>query len=100
MHPILALAGATAVGSLAVRVLRLDAKRREAARADMLSALERAGYTSLGADLSWLPVGPFSAAILRHEAVFRVVAADAHGVRRSGWVRCPAGGKPEVVWEA
>lgn len=100
MNPLVALAGVAAAGAVAVRSIRLDARRRHEASASLERALAEAGYTSLGADLSWLPVGPFAAEILRHEAVFRVVASDAQGVRRSGWAHCPAGEPAELVWEA
>jgi hypothetical protein len=100
MNPLVALAGVAAIGAVAARSFRLDGRRRNAATASLERALADAGYTSLGADLSWLPVGPFASEILRHEPVFRVVASDAQGVRRSGWAHCPEGKTAELVWEA
>ena len=100
MNPLVALAGVAAAGAVAVRSIRLDARRREEARTQLHTAPQEGAYTSLGADLSWLPVGPFATEILRHELVFRVVASDAQGVRRSGWAHCPEGKAAELVWEA
>jgi hypothetical protein len=100
MNPLVALAGVAAAGAVAVRSIRLDARRRDQARTQLHATLAAAGYTSLGADLSWLPVGPFASEILRHEPVFRVVASDAQGLRRSGWAHCPEGKPAELVWEA
>jgi len=80
-------------------VAGFNVARLRRARAALPAALAREGLTLVSARLCWLPSGPFSSAIARHQPVYRVIAQDALGQRRCGWIRCvPFSEDTEIVW--
>lgn len=100
MNPLIRVLIVLVVGAVVVYVAKFNMDRLRLSRQTMERWLKEKGYTLVRAQLCWWPMGPFSWAIARHEPVYRVVARDASGGERRGWVHClKSSDQAEAAWE-